>query len=293
MKLIFIPVSDRPECRQALHQAFSLAQTLGASVLGCHIRPHRDVTPAPAEMETTEFSGSVIKADSYDQAWEAAISSKATADTPKQAKALFEATAAAFNYSLHKRPQSGPGALWTEQVGSPDRIFTILGPMTDMIVVSRPAKAGQSVAKTIMLNAVLHAASPVLVLPQDHSTQAIKRIAIAWNQSTEASQAIKTAMPLIEQAKQANIITHQSGAQLGPQLKHLQTYLTHWGVQSQHVQATGKNDYAAILQAYQTTNSDLLVMGGYSRSRLRQRLFGGVTENMLNDAKIPVLILHT
>ncbi|MFK8029068.1 MAG: universal stress protein [Gammaproteobacteria bacterium] len=41
------------------------------------------------------------------------------------------------------------------------------------------------------------------------------------------------------------------------------------------------------------TNSDLLVMGAYSRSRLRQRIFGGVTEYMLTRASIPVLMLQT
>lgn len=293
MKLILIPVSDRPECRQALHQAFSLGQALGASVLGCHIRPHRDVSTQAATAESTATSASIIKANSYDQAWEAAISSKATADTPKQAQALFEQIASQYNYPLSKRPGAEPSALWTEQVGSPDRLFAIMGPMTDMMVVSRPDKAGQSVAKTIMVNAVLSANTPVLVLPQDHQTQATERIAIAWNQSTEASLAIKAAMPLISQAKQAHIITHQTGSQLGPQLKHLQNYLSHWGVDSQHLKAHGKNDYEAIIQAYDDSGSDLLVMGGYSRSRLRQRLFGGVTENMLNDAKIPVLMMHT
>ncbi len=292
MKLIFIPVSDRPECRQALHQAFSLGQALGASVLGCHIRPHRDVA-AQATPEATASSASIIKADSYDQAWEAAISSKTTADSPKHAHALFAQVAKEYNYPLHKKPHAEPGALWTEQVGSPDRLFAILGPMTDLMVVSRPTKTGQSIAKTIMINAVLYATTPVLVLPQDHQSQALQRIAIGWNQSSEASLAIKAAMPLIAQAKQAHIITHQSGSHLGPQLKHLQAYLNHWGIDSQHLKAKGKSDYEALIQAYDVSGSDLLVMGGYSRSRLRQRLFGGVTENMLNDAKIPVLMMHT
>jgi nucleotide-binding universal stress UspA family protein len=55
----------------------------------------------------------------------------------------------------------------------------------------------------------------------------------------------------------------------------------------------GADDTEALVKACNDTQSDLLVMGAYSRSRLRQRFFGGVTEYMLHQAKIPVLMLHT
>jgi len=40
MRVIFVPVADRPECAAALNTAFILGHTVGASVIGCHIRPH-------------------------------------------------------------------------------------------------------------------------------------------------------------------------------------------------------------------------------------------------------------
>lgn len=52
-------------------------------------------------------------------------------------------------------------------------------------------------------------------------------------------------------------------------------------------------DLEALVQAYKDTNSDLMVMGAYSRSRFRQRTFGGVTDHMLHRANIPVLMLHS
>ena len=79
---------------------------------------------------------------------------------------------------------------------------------------------------------------------------------------------------------------------LGPKANQLKKYLRLWNVKANHVKVKGKNDVDALLTGYKQTNSDLLVMGGYSRSRLRQLVFGGVTEHMLQKARIPVFMLH-
>ena len=47
MKVIMVPVADRPECRIALDQAFGLATELNANIIGCHLRPHRTESTAP------------------------------------------------------------------------------------------------------------------------------------------------------------------------------------------------------------------------------------------------------
>ena len=65
MKVIFIPVSDRPECALALHQGFMLGQQTGASVIGCHIRPHSS--------SDINLSKDIAGIESYDMAWEASL----------------------------------------------------------------------------------------------------------------------------------------------------------------------------------------------------------------------------
>ena len=64
-------------------------------------------------------------------------------------------------------------------------------------------------------------------------------------------------------------------------------------MKSERLPARGTDDAKLLVRAYRETQSDRLVMGAYSRSRLRQRIFGGVTEFMLHRANIPVLMLHT
>ena len=289
MKTIYIPVSDRPECVVALHQGFTLGQQVGAHIIGYHIRPHRDSKIKLPD----ESKSSILDVHSYDAAWESALEEKATGDGHIKAKLLFDKMAEQFNYKLTKKPKVQPSAYWTEKVGSPDRLFSIMGPVSDLMMLSRPTKKGRSLANTILLSAVLNSSSPVMILPQTMTQSIGERIAIAWNQSAEASLALKAAMPLLQVAKEVNIITNGPENRLGPKASHLLSYLSYWGIAANHIIIKDNNDTNALLTGYKQSKSDLLVMGGYSRSRLRQQIFGGVTQHMLHDADIPVFMLHT
>lgn len=162
-------------------------------------------------------------------------------------------------------------------------------------IVSRPAAKGGKLAHMFMLAALLNSSRPVLVMPQAKVSTVGKRIAIAWNQSAEAAQAVAAAMPLLQLAEHVSIITGSPQREVGPTSLQLATYLRFWGIDAERVtaRARGMDDSKALLKGYKNTESDLLVMGAYSRNRLRQRMFGGVTDFMLQKADIPVFMLHS
>ena len=112
MRVILVPVADRPECVYALEAAFRLAAQHEASVVGCHVRPHR--------------------------------SEKARFDSTAS-RALFQraASLAGFRPSRHPRFAQPGLAIWQERVGTPERVLGICGPLADLSVVSRP-KPGPS-----------------------------------------------------------------------------------------------------------------------------------------------------
>ncbi len=286
MRVILVPVADRPECAKALRVAFELARQLNANVCGCHIRPHRGSRVAlPMELASL--------AD-YEAVWEAADRGKQTAQRNAAARALFGKVSDKHGYPLINRPTSAPGAVWLEKVGSPDKVLSIMGPVSDLLIVSRPKAKGGKIARLFLLAALLNSSRPVLVLPQNGKSPVGKRISIAWNQSAEAARAVAAAMPLLQNAEQVNIISVGPESGLGPKASQLATYLKFWGVKSKRVAAPRAADASeGLIKGYHDTRSDLLVMGAYSRNRLRQRIFGGVTEFMLHKAKIPVLMLHT
>jgi len=285
MRLIFIPVADRPECARALQVAFNLGQKLGASLCGCHIRPH-----GRSEVSLRSAWGSF---GNDDNVWEYAWKGKKAQKSATTARGLFASMAESQNYEMIKNPRVKPGAVWQEKSGSPEKLLSIAGPVADLIIVSRPPKKGGKIANLFMLAALLNSGRPVLMLPQSGVPEVGKRISIAWNQSTEAAQAVAAAMPLLQLAEQVTIITSGSDNELGPKASQLATYLRFWGVKTERVRTRDGDDAKALIKAHKAAKSDLLVMGAYSRSRLTQRIFGGVTEFMLSRSDIPVLMLHS
>lgn len=279
MKVICVPVVNRPECAAALNTAFLISKKLSAAVMGYHLRAHGD-----SQVTIPETVATLINEESGDM-----NSSESGHDSAEQ---LFAQLAKQHGFQCKRKASKAPMAWWQTKAGSPDKLFSIIGPVTDMIVVSRPNKNGK-IARKFMLSALLNSAKPVMVLPQKASKSVGKKICIAWNQSAESARAVAAAMPLLQMAEQVTIVTNGSQNRLGPKAKHLQHYLTMHGVHTEHLKMKEKNDIKALLSAYKKSQSDLMVMGAYSKSRLRQVIFGGVTEHMLFSADIPVFMLHT
>ena len=115
MRVILVPVADRPECAKALQAAFDLGKRLDACVSGCHMRPHR-------HSETTMSSAFA------DAAWR----KKSTKRAPEAAKSLYAKIAEQNGYDIIRRARVEPGALWSQRVGSPDKLMGIVGPVSDL-----------------------------------------------------------------------------------------------------------------------------------------------------------------
>lgn len=274
MRVILVPVADRPECANALKAAFNLGKRVNASVSGCHIRPHRD-----SEVTLSTSFG--------DAAWRR----KSTKLAPKKAKKLYEEMAIRNGYKLIRRARKTPGAIWAERTGSPGVLLSILGPVADLIVVSRPAKAG-GVADMFMTAALVESGCPVLIMPQNGRKTAGKRVCIAWNQSSEVAATVKSALPVLERADEVTIVSCGPEDRVGPKAAHLAAYLTHWGIKTDHIRTRGRNTEAELLASYKDVGADLLIAGAYSRSRWRERVFGGTTQFLSRDARMPVLMQH-
>ena len=274
MRVILVPVADRPECANALKAAFDLGKRVGASVSGCHIRPHRH----------PEVSLSMAFADAV---WR----KKSTKTASKHAKTLYEEVAAQNGYDFIRRARVTPGAIWSERVGSPGIVLSIVGPVADLIVVSRPAKRG-GVADMFMSAALLESRCPVLIVPKNGRKTVGKNVCIAWNQSSEAAKAVKAALPILERAEKITIVSCGPEDHIGPKSAQLAAYLAHWGIKSERVTTRGRDVETELLASYKEAGSDLLIAGAYSRNRWREKIFGGVTEYLIRTARIPVLMRH-
>lgn len=284
MRLILVPTADRPESVLALDTAFSLADRIGANVGGCHVRGERfEHSAGEVQLMPDIACGTMI-----------AAMPSASRLTSRSARKVYAAAAGRHGFELAKTVRVGRRrkAFWHELVGTPARVFAIAGPIADMAVVARPKPKSAGRATAFLLAALLHSARPVLVVPQKTLAAVGKRILVAWNQSAEAALAVSAAIPLLQRAEQIVVASCGPENRTGPKSSHLAQYLANWDVKIERRRTNGRDVEKEIETLYRQTGSDLLVMGAYSRNRLRQLVFGGVTEHMLFKTDIPALMLH-
>jgi len=274
MRVIFVPVADRPECARALDVAFDLGKRTGASIHGCHIRPHRDSAVSMA----SAFA---------DAAWQRESSD----DAPAAAATLYRQMADRHGYEIAKRPRVSPAAVWNERVGSPDKLMAINGPVSDLIVVSRPGTDG-GVADMFMQTALVTSGRPVLVLPQKGRRRIARHVCIGWDQGPAAARTVSAVLPLLDSADDITIVTCGRENRIGPKSTQLVGYLKHWGITARRVSTRGRDVNAELVAAVKDADGDLLVTGAYSRHRWRERIFGGTTDFLIRKASVPVLMQH-
>lgn len=170
----------------------------------------------------------------------------------------------------------------------------------DLVVLGRPAPEETNRLLDQQFSDLLRSGGrPVLAIPSGTTEfSTARRIAIGWQPSREASRAVHDAMPFLHRAQAIEIIVldprlgeGQHGQQPGADIA---THLARHGLAvNVHVESgQGMSVGRGLLQHAGQLACDLLVIGGYSHSRLREQILGGVTQEVFNSATIPVLFSH-
>jgi len=144
-----------------------------------------------------------------------------------------------------------------------------------------------------LIQLIEEAGTPVMVVPDGTtSTPGEKRVAIAWNGTRESARAVHGALPLIARAGHATILTVRRQEDLSAAAQRLKSWLEQHDIQCdlRHDQSDVKTADALVSRA-EDVNADVLVMGAYGRSRLRQLATGGATTGRLvRQATIPLFM---
>lgn len=171
---------------------------------------------------------------------------------------------------------------------------------SDLFVLATPSAAGENAALAMrLLEGVLFAgAAPALATPAEVNPD-IKlgdRIAVAWDARREAARAAHSARPLLAEASSIDALTvkHFWGAEpYGPVPGVAFTqWLSRHGVSPELRELEGSDVADVILADLAERDRDVLVMGAYGHSRLREALFGGVTETLLKQSPVPLFMAH-
>jgi nucleotide-binding universal stress UspA family protein len=169
------------------------------------------------------------------------------------------------------------------------------GRRADLIVVGPGTDTDES---ALAEAAFMDTGRPALVVPAAWSgTLPPKRALVAWDGSREAARAAGDAVPLLEAAEDVIVLTvdaHRGGARFSDRPGFgLTTYLTRHGAKGRVKQVAASGGIAdTILGQVAEEKADLLVMGGYGHSRVRELMFGGVTRSILESTACPILVSH-
>jgi len=193
-----------------------------------------------------------------------------------------------------KGEENGPSFGWMGDTLLSDTAVGEYGRVFDLIAVGRPGSGPQR-PRTSALEAVLfESGRPVLITPPQPPQILGERIAIAWNGTTDTARSIAFAMPLLTRAQDVVILTVPGPSLPGPSDDQLAKSLRRHGAPARVglVNETEKTPAAALLDTAAALGADLLIKGGYTRSRLRQLIFGKVTSEILAEANLPVFMAH-
>lgn len=179
---------------------------------------------------------------------------------------------------------------WRSVQGVTSERVAATGTSADLIVVGQPQESVAAIAQV-----ALSAGRPVLCVPHTGNFATVgRRVLVAWHGTRESARALHDALPFLVRADHVTLFTAGDGTEDDVRIDDALRQLISHDVKAELRRATLKDVDAgtAILNAVTESASDLLVMGAYGHSRLRELVFGGATRTVLRSMPVPTLISH-
>jgi nucleotide-binding universal stress UspA family protein len=279
-KDLLLQLSSYPEATStaAVEQAVSFAELLGARLSALTFEIDIHVPANPLALAILDVPGMV------------AAERAKSIDNARDLMSAFDSTAAKHNlvsdHIVEKCLTSQVPEIVTEHARLRD---------LTMISVGEPAGFQQYIAECVIFGS----GRPVLILPEVPARTAdvkLDAIGVAWDFSRPAARAIADALPLLQRAKTVRVvtITHEKAIDTRRSGSELARHLACHGVEVvlEEENAAGRPIGEALESYTSSRHLDLLVMGAYGHSRMRDFLLGGATKSVLANSSRPVLLSH-
>lgn len=277
-RTIILHLSDPRRGERLLQAAVPLARAMEAHLIGLCVLPPYLIIPA------MDGAGVSTTIDAHRTAYRGEM---------RQLKSAFEQATADLKPPPEWREVDAGYATVAETVYS-------IGRASDLVIVSqRDGDWGSSSLLEDPERLAMDCGRPVLLLPNaGRCVLPPKRATIAWNGRREAARAVFDALPLLQLTSDVNIVWINPEKEL-PRVGDLPAAeiaaaLARHGVKCEATQASaiGADVGAEILRQAAVFGSDLLVMGCYGHSRLREFILGGASRHVLEQMQLPVLMSH-
>jgi len=208
----------------------------------------------------------------------------------RSAIARFEQAAKRVGVSYETRSVNASIAGAAERLGRLARRF-------DLAIVGQPDRDRTGPVEVVDEGVLFDSGRPVIFVPYiQKAGLKLDRVMICWDGSRAATRAVADALPFLQKAKQVEIVMVASksgkndevpGADLGQHLARHGLKVDVKRITSPDIDIT-----STILSYAADSSADMIVMGGYGHSRLREFILGGVTRGILETMTVPALMSH-
>ena len=271
-KDLLVHVDSSSHCAARLALAVTVARRFGAQLTGLHVMPTLAVSPFIADQFPTAMldEGHARIAQLRDDA-----------------RASFAAAS---------RPL-GSEAEWRETRGDPADAVRLAARRADLAILGQPDPSEDGAdGADLPEQVVMGSGRPALLLPYAGSFANVGgRVLVAWNGSAQAARAVNDALPFLQSAERVLIVTVNPARVDHADDIDIVRHLARHGVApeiSNIVTDRDSNVGDVLLSRATDEAADLIVMGAYGHSRLRELVLGGVSRALLGHMTVPVLMAH-
>ncbi len=283
IKIILVPLDGSELSAEVLDTALVIARRFNSHIKVVHVREHTSEPfmfggiPASYRKEFEEMSTRAVDSvvDTVRQQFQNFCETGGIKVTAKLSKA-DEVTASLDVFK-----------------GDIETVLDREARLVDVIAMARPTtnRIGGPGIGELHESLMLHSGRPVLIVPPDWTAHRADHAAIGWNDSVEASRALAMTLPWLVQMKKVSVlVSRKREAGVGEVVEYLKRH----GCKADYHMMTsrGTNVGKRMLNTCADIGAEFLVVGGFSHTRARQRLFGGVTSYLLNNTNIITVMAH-
>jgi nucleotide-binding universal stress UspA family protein len=289
-KSIFVPTTGFSNDPATLETALAVARAFGGHLDCVHVRPD------PEQLAMQAASYDVGMGTAFATAGIVEIFQEEDRKQTARAKKIYDAFRQREKLDEVAAPPCAlcPSSSWAELMGRENDILLTQARVHDLTVVGHPTHWGGLTRETVG-GMLVGGGRPLLLATEKAPGHFGETIAVAWKDTPEAARAVTAAMPFLTRARQIvliNIAEHEN-VTIEPVDALAKTLRWHnLSTEIRYLAHPCGSIHDTILTLANQAGADLLVMGGYSHTRLSERLFGGFTRHVLGGANLPILMAH-
>jgi nucleotide-binding universal stress UspA family protein len=288
MKAILVPTGGSDTDSPLFETALFVARLFSSHLQFLHV--HIGAGEAALNVPHTEFAMGPALANALEKLEQNATTRSATGFRH------FRDFCARSSITICDAPtcETGVTASWHEQPGKALKRIMFCARHSDLVVVGRARKAN-GMATDFIEQLLVQSGRPVLISPSTSRQSLTNTVMVCWRETPESVRALNAALPFLANAKRVLVTSvAEKGEDAADSVGATVRQLSLHGVPAEEhvIKATGGSVPQLLASAAQACDADLVVLGAYGHSPIREALFGGCTQSFIHHADRPVLLMH-